>query len=106
MKSLKATAVLVLALAVTIPIPLRAQDPKAAVESSVDIAALMKANGIPGVSVAVIHHYRIAWAKGYGVTEKGGSIAVTPRTLFLAGSISKPVTAVGALALVDRANCH
>ena len=101
MNSLKAAAVLVFALAVTIPTPLRAQEPKVAVEGSVDIAALMKANGIPGMSVAVIHNYRIAWAKGYGATEKGGSIAVTPRTLFLAGSISKPVTAVGALALVD-----
>ncbi len=103
MKSLNATAIFVLALAVTMPIPLRAQDPKAAVERSVDIAALMKANGIPGMSVAVIHDYSIAWANGYGVTEKGGSTAVTPRTLFLAGSISKPVTAVGALALVDAA---
>jgi len=100
-KSLKATAVLVLALAVTIPIPLRAQDPKAAVASLVDVAGLMKANGIPGLSVAVIHDYSIAWVKGYGVTEKGGSIGVTPQTLFLAGSISEPVTAVGALALVD-----
>jgi CubicO group peptidase (beta-lactamase class C family) len=100
-KSLKAIAVLVFALAVTMPLPLQAQDPKAAVESRVDIAALMRANGIPGMSVAVIHDYRIAWAQGYGATERGGSIAVTPGTLFLAGSISKPVTAVGALALVD-----
>ncbi len=101
MNWLKAVFGLAVVSAIAIPMPLRAQDPRTAVESSVDIAALMKANGIPGMSVAVIHGYKIAWVKGYGVTEKGGSIAVTPRTLFLAGSISKPVAAIGALALVD-----
>ena len=77
------------------------QDPSSTAERIADVASLMKAKGIPGMSVAVIHDYKIAWAKGYGVTEKGGSTAVTPRTLFLAGSISKPVTALAALALVD-----
>jgi CubicO group peptidase (beta-lactamase class C family) len=62
----------------------------------------MRAHGIPGMSVAVIENYRLVWAKGYGVTAKGATTPVTDRTLFLAGSISKPVTAVGALALVDR----
>src|SRR5262249_58127549 len=36
-----------------------------------------------------------------GRTDLGGTRLVTPRALFLAGSISKPVTAIGALALVD-----
>jgi CubicO group peptidase (beta-lactamase class C family) len=67
-----------------------------------DVAALMAAHGIPGMSVAVIDHYEIVWAKGYGVTAKGGAVPITPKTLFLAGSISKPVTAVGALALVEH----
>jgi len=56
---------------------------------------------VPGVSVAVINHYRIEWARGFGVTELDGTQAVTPDTLFQAGSISKPVTAVAALALVQ-----
>lgn len=73
----------------------------AAIEHSVDLARLMKEHGVPGLSVAVIRHFELAWAKGYGVTEPGGHRPVTTRTLFLAGSISKPVTALGALALVD-----
>jgi len=73
----------------------------AAIEHSVDLARLMKEHGVPGLSVAVIRHFELAWAKGYGVTELGGHWPVTTRTLFLAGSISKPVTALGALALVD-----
>jgi CubicO group peptidase (beta-lactamase class C family) len=68
----------------------------------IDVAAVMKAHGVPGMSVAVIDRGRIVWVKGYGVTAKGGTQPVTPRTLFLAGSISKAVTAVGALVLVQR----
>lgn len=68
----------------------------------VNVEAVMQANGIPGMSVAVIDDYEIVWTHGYGVTKKGGATPVTPRTLFLAGSISKPVTAFAALALVER----
>jgi CubicO group peptidase (beta-lactamase class C family) len=57
----------------------------------------MEANNVPGVSIAVIHDFKIDWSKGYGVLELGGSEAVTSDTLFQAGSIAKPVTAVGAL---------
>ena len=57
---------------------------------------------VPGVSVAVIDNYKIAWAKAYGVTEAGGTTRVTTHTLFQAGSISKPVAATGALAMVER----
>ena len=63
---------------------------------------LMELYKIPGVSVAVIDNFKIAWAKGYGVTEAGTSNPVTPRTLFQAGSVSKPVAAVGALSLVEQ----
>ncbi len=61
----------------------------------------MRELGVPGLSVAVINQYKVVWAKGYGVTAKGGNVPVTPETLFMAGSISKPVAAVAALALVD-----
>jgi CubicO group peptidase (beta-lactamase class C family) len=56
----------------------------------------------PGVSVAVINDGKIEWAKAYGVVEAGGREPVTPETRFQAASISKPVAAVGALALVER----
>jgi CubicO group peptidase (beta-lactamase class C family) len=57
---------------------------------------------VPGVSVAVIHDGRIAWAKGYGVKEAGGTAPVDTATLFQAASISKPVAALAALRLVER----
>src|SRR5260370_14153832 len=62
---------------------------------------LMKLYNVPGLSIAVIDNYKMVWAKGYGVIETGSSTPVTPKTLFQAGSISKPVAATGALYLVE-----
>jgi CubicO group peptidase (beta-lactamase class C family) len=56
---------------------------------------------IPGVSIAVVHNGQIEWARGFGVREAGGD-AVTPETRFQAGSISKPLAAMGALHLVQE----
>ena len=56
---------------------------------------------VPAVSIAVIHRGVIEWAKGYGVKQWGGA-TVLPETLFQAGSISKPVAALGALHLVQQ----
>ncbi len=62
----------------------------------------MKHYKVPGVSVAVINDGKVEWAKGYGVTEAGGSTPVTAETMFQAASISKPVAAMGMLALVEK----
>ncbi len=56
---------------------------------------------IPGVSIAVVHNGAIEWAKGYGVRQTGGD-AVKTDTIFQAGSISKPVAAMGTLHLVQE----
>src|SRR5256885_4857703 len=61
----------------------------------------MKLYKDPGLTVAVIDDYKIAWTKAYGTTELGGKAPVTTKTLFQAGSISKPVAATGMLALVQ-----
>jgi CubicO group peptidase (beta-lactamase class C family) len=66
-----------------------------------ELQKLMELCKVPAVSVAVIDDYKIAWAKGYGVTQSGGSTPVATKTLFQAGSISKPVTAAAALHLVE-----
>ncbi|MBI3789646.1 MAG: beta-lactamase family protein [Gemmatimonadetes bacterium] len=57
---------------------------------------------VPAVSIAVIDDFRIVWARGFGTTEFGGRDRVDTTTLFLAGSISKPVFASAALALVEQ----
>ena len=70
--------------------------------ATLDLAGLMKLCNDPGLSVAVIEGYKIAWARAYGTTAFGGATPVTTRTLFQAGSISKPVAATGMLALVEE----
>jgi CubicO group peptidase (beta-lactamase class C family) len=67
---------------------------------AVKLSDQMAALKVPGVSIAVIHAGKIEWARGFGVTRIGGP-PVTPRTLFQAASISKPVTALTVLHLVQ-----
>ncbi len=55
----------------------------------------------PGVSIAFINNGRIEWARGYGVRQIGSREPVTTETLFQAGSISKAITAIAALRLVE-----
>jgi CubicO group peptidase (beta-lactamase class C family) len=57
---------------------------------------------IPGVSIAVINEGRIEWAKGFGVKEAGQPDPIDVTTLFQAGSISKPVSAMAALRLFQE----
>ena len=61
----------------------------------------MRSYHVPGVSMAVIDNYRVVFAKGYGVAAFGGSKPVDSTTLFLAGSISKPVFASGFLRVAE-----
>lgn len=68
----------------------------------VELLERMRANSIPGLSIAVIDGGGIAWSRSFGVIESGQQTPVVPTTLFQAGSISKPVAAMGALQLVER----
>jgi len=67
------------------------------------LADRMRFHQTPGVSVAVINGGALEWARGYGVREAGRSDPVTPRTLFQAASISKPVAAAAATGLLMEA---
>lgn len=71
-------------------------------DTSFTITERMKRYHVPGVSIAVIDNYQVVWARGFGATEFGARDVVDTATLFLAGSISKPVFASGVLALVEQ----
>jgi CubicO group peptidase (beta-lactamase class C family) len=62
----------------------------------------MQYYNVPGLSIAVIKDFKIDWAKGYGYADTVKKTRVTTSTLFSAGSISKFVTAVAALDLVQK----
>jgi len=67
----------------------------------------MKKYGINGVSIAVIHDYKIEWAKGYGMADISENRPVTEQTLFQAASISKSLNSIGVLKLAEKGliNC-
>ena len=66
------------------------------------LADRMQYYHVPGVSIAFIDHGRIAWTRAYGMADVQTGRPVTPETLFQAGSISKPIAALGALSLVEK----
>lgn len=57
---------------------------------------------VPGVSIAVVKDGKLHWAKGYGIANTETGDSVTTETIFQAGSISKPLAALGALKLVQE----
>ncbi|MCI0691639.1 serine hydrolase [candidate division KSB1 bacterium] len=57
---------------------------------------------VPGVSIAVIENFKIAWSKAYGLRDTATKEPVALETLFQAGSISKPVAAMVALKKVEK----
>jgi len=62
----------------------------------------MAAAGIPGASIAVIRDYEIVWAAGFGDSDRTRHIKVTPKTLFQAASVSKPISALAMLIALDE----
>lgn len=74
---------------------------KGAPPKPMSIAERMAFHKVPGVSVAFFDHGQILWARGYGFADVASKKPVTPDTLFQAASISKPVSALAALRLVQ-----
>ncbi len=66
------------------------------------LAEQMEWYKVSGVSIAVINNGKIEWAKGYGLREAGTDSPVDTNTLFQAASISKSVSALGALHCVQE----
>lgn len=66
-----------------------------------DVEAVLKQFNVPGVSIAVINHFAVEWAKGYGVADKEAGTPVTAETLFQAASISKTVAAMASMRAVQ-----
>ena len=56
---------------------------------------------VPGASLAITKDGRLILAKGYGLTNMENQKLVQPDTLFRIASISKPITAVAVMQLVE-----
>ena len=66
------------------------------------IPSLLEKWEVPGASIAIARHGRLVFAKGYGLADVKDELPVSPDSLFRTASISKPVTAVAALQLVEN----
>jgi len=94
----------------TPPAPIK--EKRALTNADSDIAALepidsmvnrvMRSLRLAGASVAVVKDERLVYAKGFGYADKEKKVPVEPSHLFRIGSVSKLVTAIGVLKLVDE----
>jgi len=84
--------------------PLRVSVPLTAVVADLEsyIPQRMREAGVPGLSIALIRDFEVAWSAGFGVKNVLTGDTVTDRTVFEVASISKVVTAYAALRLVER----
>jgi N-acyl-D-amino-acid deacylase len=57
---------------------------------------------LPGAAVAVTREGRLVYARGFGFADVENGLVVKPDALFRVASVSKPITAVAVLQLVDR----
>src|ERR1051325_8362448 len=87
-----------------LPVALLAQNPVLSPEKIKRIEQLvsseMARTSIPGVSVAI--GGKIRYAQGFGMADLENLIPVTPQTRIRLGSISKPITAVAVMQLVEQ----
>ena len=66
------------------------------------IREFMATHNVPGLSVAIAKDDRIVFAQGFGFADKEAGEPVTVRSRFRIASISKPITSVTVLRLVEE----
>lgn len=83
----------------TKPLPQRGVNQLDAKFSDFDqkVNVILRANEIPGASVAIVRNGKLIYAKGYGFSDVLRGAAVDPTTGFRLASISKPITAITTL---------
>jgi len=66
------------------------------------VTSFLKQNEIIGSSVAIAKEGRLVYAKGFGFANKENNELVTPKSLFRIASVSKLITAVAIMKLVEN----
>jgi len=66
------------------------------------IAAFMRKHAIPGGAVAVLRDGKLIYARGFGYADVENKAVVQPDALFRIASMSKPITAVAIMKLVEE----
>jgi CubicO group peptidase (beta-lactamase class C family) len=56
---------------------------------------------IPGISLVLVRRDRTLWAEGFGQADQERGIPATPLTIYRAGSLAKPFTAIAVMQLAE-----
>ncbi len=66
------------------------------------ILARLKEKNIAGASAAIVKDGRLIYARGFGYADREKKIPVEPTTLFRLASVSKPITAVAMMTVLQN----
>lgn len=82
--------------------PVSGSIPKQYEEFDKVVVDLLKTHNVPGASVALSKDGRLVLARGYGWMCRDTEKTTKPDSLFRIASVSKPITAVGVMKLVEE----
>jgi N-acyl-D-amino-acid deacylase len=68
--------------------------------------AFVEEHKIPGAALAITRNGMLVYSRGFGYADVENKIPVEPNSLFRIASISKPITAVAILHLVEQGKLH
>jgi serine beta-lactamase-like protein LACTB, mitochondrial len=98
--------VFLLALWISAPAVCAAQQPQLAADKRTQIetavAKFLSTTHVPGLSVGVVENAQYEWASGFGFADLENNSPASEHTLFRLASISKSLTATGAMQLWER----
>ena len=66
------------------------------------MTSFLQDHKVPGGSLAIVRDGKVVYARGFGLADKEKKTPVQPEALFRIASISKPITAVAILKLVEE----
>jgi CubicO group peptidase (beta-lactamase class C family) len=66
------------------------------------VSKFMASTHVPGVSVAIVENGEYEWGSGFGFADLENNVPASEHTLFRLASISKSLTATGAMQLWER----
>lgn len=66
------------------------------------MTSFLQDHSIPGGSLAIVKDGKVVYARGFGLADREKELPVQPDSLFRIASVSKPITAVAILQLVEQ----
>lgn len=66
------------------------------------VIGFMKRYDVPGGSLAIVQNGKLIYARGYGYADQETKTLVQPTSLFRLASVSKPITGVAVMTLVEK----